>query len=187
MKKTIISTGVALILAVLALSTSYAETPTEYKAQYAHNVNVMSLKLSMTVDNIYTIEGEFFSKMEDNLTMTDSEGQVVRKMADNYNLVSQNDHVISGGNVEYIAKGLIKVGADSYDVYVDEEKVAYVKFNLWDTEGILYNAEGVKIAQYTSGLLMSDYTVSIFEECSIADEDILMFFASYVSDKRADD
>lgn len=191
MKKNFAIAIIAVILTAVCAVMSYAETPDTYKSQYNNDVKIVSLNLKVETssDNAaYSIEGEILSKLEDNLTMTDSEGQVVRKMIDDYNLISQNNHSIVDGenNVIYTCNGRIKVFADSYDVYKDGKKVAYAEFNVFDTEGKLYNANGVKIAQYNSGYFRKDYTITVFESCEMEDEDVLMIFASYVSDKRAD-
>ena len=191
MKKNFIIVIIAVVLTAVCAVMSYAEIPDTYKSQYENDVKIVSLNLKVNAssDNAeYSIEGEILSKLEDNLTMKDSDGQVVRKMIDEYNLISQNNHSIvdSENNVTYTCNGRIKVFADSYDVYKDGQKVAYAEFNVFDTEGKLYNANGEKIAQYNSGYFRKDYTVTVFESCKMEDEDVLMIFASYVSDKRAD-
>jgi hypothetical protein len=57
---------------------------------------------------------------------------------------------------------------------------------MFDTRGIMYNMDGKVIARYDSALSRYDYIVSIYDDCQIDDESVLMIFASYVSDKRAD-
>ena len=84
--------------------------------------------------------------------------------------------------------GKIKLFADSYDVFdADGNKIAFVSFNMFDTSGVMKNMDGDIIARYDSALSRKDYIVSIYDNCQIDDESILLIFASYVSDKRADD
>ena len=58
-----------------------------------------------------------------------------------------------------------------------------VTMNLFDTKYIM---DGKEIARYDSSLFGYDYVITIFDECDMDDESVLMIFASYVSDKRAD-
>ena len=87
----------------------------------------------------------------------------------------------------YVCDGKIKWFADSYDVFnKDGDKIAYVKFNMWDTKGTMVDMDGNVIAKYNSAWSRYDYIVSIYDNCPIDDESILMIFASYVSDVRSD-
>ena len=166
--------------------------PTEYETQYNCNYKLVSMTLNVDVvgsnNNDYNIYGEFFSAYEDNLTMKDAGGEVIKVSADDYNFISQNNHTImKDDTVEYICDGKIKIFADSYDVYdADSNQIAYVSFNMWDTVGVMIDMDGKEIARYDSSLLGYDYVVSIFDGCEMYDESVLMIFASYVSDKRAD-
>ena len=167
--------------------------PTEYKSQYNCDLKVVSLGMKVSANGVhdgsrYEISGEVFSAYEDDLEMKNGSGEVVRTTDDKYNFISQNEHVIMNGkDAEYICDGKIKIFADSYDIFdVGGNKVAYVKFNMLDTSGVMVDNEGNEIARYDSGLLRYDYVVSIFDGCEMDDESVLMMFASYVSDKRAD-
>lgn len=181
-----------IIVAVCAGAFS-VDVPTEYKSQYNCDLKVVSLGMEVSVVGVhdesrYNINGEIFSAYEDDLEMKNAAGEIVRITDDKYNLISQNEHVIMNGeDAEYICDGKIKVFADSYDIFdVEGNKVAYVKFNMLDTSGVMVDNDGNEIARYDSGLLRYDYVVSIFDGCEMDDESVLMMFASYVSDKRAD-
>lgn len=166
--------------------------PTEYKTQYNCDYKVVSMDLDVGVvgtdGSRYNINGEIFSAYEDNLTMKNVDGEIVKVSNDDFNFISQNNHTImTGDDVEYICDGKIKLFADSYDVYDSEEnKVAYVSFNMIDTVGVMTDIDGNEIARYDSAVFGYDYVVTIFDGCEMDDESVLMIFASYVSDKRAD-
>ena len=168
------------------------DAPTEYKSQYNCDYKVISMTLNVDVvgndESKYNISGEFFSKYEDNLKMKNVDDEVVKVSDDHFNFISQNNHTImSGDDVEYICDGKIKFFADSYDVYdAEKNKIAYVSFNMLDTVGVMIDMDGKEIARYDSSLLGYDYVITIFDECDMDDESVLMIFASYVSDKRAD-
>lgn len=169
------------------------DLPTEYKEQYNCDYKVISLNLNVDVvgtnGNDYNIRGEVLSTYEDDLVMKNADGDIVKVTDDKFNFISQNNHIImSGDTVEYICDGQIKIFADSYNIYdADENKVAYVYFNILDTVGIMKDMAGNEIARYDSAAFRKDYVVTIFDDCEIDSESILMIFGSYVSDKRADD
>lgn len=185
---------VIIILATLFIvGNTNISAPSNAKSQYFCDNELISFDLRITVksidgDKLYVIDGEIFSTYEDDLRMTDSNENIVRETNDIYNLISQNEHVIYGNNkLMYRCDGKIKLLADSYVVYdADGNKIANVDFNMFDTVGIMTDMDGDVIARYDSSLLRRDYIVSVFDKCDIDDESILMIFASYVSDLRAD-
>ena len=183
-----ISVIVGILVGIGAFSIN---APTEFAAQYNCDYKLVSMALDVNVvgaNTNYNIHGEILSAYEDNLTMKNSNGDIVKVSADDFNLISQNNHTIMSGNtVEYICDGKIKLFADSYDVYdADSNKIAYVSFNMIDTVGVMTDMNGNEIARYDSAALGYDYVVTIFDGCEMDDESVLMIFASYVSDKRAD-
>lgn len=187
----IILTIVIIIVVILCTSQIYA--PGDADSQYFCNRKPFSLDMKVKIENmdgkeLYTIDGEVFSAYEDDLKMTNTSGQTVLNTNDKYNFISQNQHdIYRSDELIYVCDGKIKWFADSYDVFnKDGDKIAYIKFNMWDTKGTMVDMDGNVIAKYNSAWSRYDYIVSIYENCPIDDESILMIFASYVSDVRSD-
>ena len=196
MKKSIfIYITIAVIAALIALFSTNITAPNDADTQYFCDYHNISFDMNIDVQDIggkslYTINGEFFASYEDDLAMTTKSGQLVKHTNDVYNFITQNEHVIydAENNLCYKCDGKIKLFADSYDVFdADGNKIAFVSFNMFDTSGVMKNMDGDIIARYDSALSRKDYIVSIYDNCQIDDESILLIFASYVSDKRADD
>lgn len=161
--------------------------------QYFCDVKFMSLRLKIDVqdmeeNHLYDIEGELESDLDDDLVMKNASQEIVCTVDDQYNLITQNNHLIyKNGELQYSCNGKVKLLADSYDIYnAENTKIAQVKFNILDTKGVMTNMEGEKIAEYSSSAFNKDYVVSIYEECPLDQESVLMIFASYVSDSKAD-
>mgnify|MGYP003291947822 CR=1 FL=1 len=191
MKGKVIIAPVIIILTILIASLLFTiKGPSDASIQYFCNQKMLSWDLNIDVENgMYKIDGELFSTYEDDLAMTNKGGDLVRKTDDQYNFITQNNHAIydKDGNVLYGCNGKFKLFADSYEVVdKDGEKVATVNFNMFDTVGVMRDNNGNIIARYDSALWRKDYIVSIYDGCTIDDESILMIFASYVSDVRAD-
>lgn len=183
---------VAIVVAVATIVIPIRK-PENAKSQYNCNTHPFALTVDIDVagadkDDAYNITGEFFSAYEDNLTMRDQNGDVVREMDDSYNFISQNDHVILDGNgILYSCEGNINIMGNSYDIFNNQkEQIGTVEFNAWNTRGEMRNMDGVVVAQYDSNIFCTDYVVSVFENCEIDDASVLMMFASYFSDIRAD-
>lgn len=184
---------IAIILSVVGFTLTI-NAPNDAKTQYFCDYKHVTLDMEVDVENMsgekmYNINGEVFSAYEDDLAMSNMDGETVRHTNDIYNLITQNEHVIySNDGLMYSCDGKIKFFADSYVVYdASGNKVANVDFNMFDTVGIMKDVNGKTIARYDSALSRKDYIVSIYDGCEIDDESVLMIFASYVSDKRADD
>ena len=83
--------------------------------------------------------------------------------------------------------GLVDFFGESYDIYnADEEQVAEVSFNMFNTKGEMYDMEGNIIADFYSKLFFNDFTVRIYEDCELDENTVLMIFCSYYSDQKAD-
>lgn len=191
MKRKVIIVPVIIILTILFASIFFiVKGPSDASAQYFCNQKMLSLDLNIDVENgMYKIDGELFSTYEDDLAMTNKNGELVRKTDDQFNFITQNNHAIydQEGNVLYGCNGKFKLLADSYEVVdKDGNQIATVDFNMFDTSGVMRDNAGSVIAKYDSALFRQDYIVSIYDGCEIDDESILMIFASYVSDVRAD-
>ena len=185
---------VVLIAIAITLCTFNISAPSNASRQYFCDYHHVSFDMNINVEDmdgnkLYNIDGEVFATYEDDLTMTDNNGNIVKHTNDIYNLITQNEHAIYNSDNELLYKcdGKIKIFADSYDIYdSDGNKIAYVNFNMFDTRGIMTDVNGNTIARYDSALSRKDYILSIYENCKIDDESVLMIFASYVSDVRAD-
>lgn len=185
---------VVLVLAVMIGSCFLPfSTPDNAKTQYFCDVHPFALKLDIDVENmdgnkIYNVDGEFFSKYEDNLVMLDQNKEIVREMADDYNFVTQNDHSILDGNgILYAMEGNFSFFGNSYNVYNNEkELIGTLHFDFWFAHATLKNNDGEIVAQYDSNPARADYIVSIMDNCEIDDDSVLMMFASGYSDARSD-
>jgi uncharacterized protein YxjI len=194
-KKTFCMVGAAwLLLSALVIScTIKINAATDADRQYFCDYQNLSLHMRVAIDDgngkKYNIDGELFAAYEDDLAMADADGNLVRHTNDVYNFVSQNEHMVydQANNLLYRCDGKIKIFADSYDVYdAAGNHIAYVKFNVFDSKGTMTDVDGHVIARYDSAWSRRDYVVSIYDECEIDDESVLMIFASYVSDLRSD-
>jgi uncharacterized protein YxjI len=184
---------VSILLFMIVSIMMPINTPESVRETYFCNVHPLALTLDIDVENndgdiLYNVNGEFFSTYEDNLVMQDVDGNVVREMDDRYNFINQNDHAILDGNgILYSCAGNFDVFANSYRLYDNgKQQVGTMEFNHWNTRGVIKNMDGEVIAQYDSNLWMADYMVSIFDNCEIDSDTVLMMFASCVSDIRAD-
>ena len=143
-----------------------------------------------------TKEGEYFGMVQgervhktfiDPLTMYDEIGNKIAYADDTYHLIAQNSHSIFVSNeltVEMV--GLIDRYGESYDIYnADGQKIAYGKFNRFNTRGQIHDSSGNLIADSTSKYLSRDYKVRITDKCQLDEKTVHMIFASYYSDQRA--
>ena len=191
-----IFTIAAIIVAILVVVVGMLvplRAPQGAESQYFCDVSVLSPRLKIAIsdmDNnqLYTVGGEFFHSYEDNLFMDDGNGNVVREMRDDYNFISQNDHFFFDSNgYMYRMNGNFKLLADSYSVYdVDDNHIADIQCSLGMNKIVMTDTDGNVIAQCNSNIVRYDYIVSIFDNCEIDDESVLIMFASCVSDARAD-
>ena len=185
---------IILVLAVMIGSCFLPfSTPDNAKSQYFCDVHPMALKLDIDIEDmdgnkIYNVDGEYFSKYEDNLVMLDQNKEIVREMADDYNFITQNDHSILDGNgILYAMEGNLSFIGNSYNVYNNEkELVGSIHFDFWLAHATLKNVDGEVIAQYDSNPARADYIISIMDNCEIDDDSVLMMFASGYSDARSD-
>lgn len=136
---------------------------------------------------IYTIKGNYLKLVEDPLRMYDENDNIVATAGDDFHLVSQDAHLITCGDEEIEMVGKISFfGEQSYDLFVDGEKVAHAKFNRFNTHGRIKDMNGNVMAEYTSPIVFNDYKESLTSYNTFSDEATHMIFASYYSDQRAD-
>lgn len=187
----------AIIFCVIG--TNFFRVPVEKldgtRAQYYCDQKLFSPYLNLDVkvvgedELLYNIKGEFSYPLYDNLTMTNSEGNKIGYSDDEYNSISQNDHYIFIDNeLRYHFDGKIKHFADRYEVYnTNEEVIATAYFGSNKEKGyVLVDLEGNVLAEYGHSMFSKDFVVSIYENCPIDDRSVILMFASYHSDARAD-
>ena len=173
---------------MLSGSGSFKGPHTEYKC------DVKNLRLSTTIkiekenEDFAKVKGNIFKFVTDPLTMFDMQENKIAYAGDAYHFIAQDSHTIFVENelrIEMV--GLIDLFGESYDLYnADQEKIAKVNFNMFNTKGKVYDAENNLIADYRSKLLFNDFKVRIAENCSLDDKTLLMMFCSYYSDQHAD-
>jgi len=194
MKKIAINIVAMLSFVIFILMGTIIIKPDNTIATYNCNYRMLSLTTKIeTVDeakNPVTINGDsiFFKTIEDPLVMTSESGIVIAEAGDDYNFVTQNDHVILiNDEPVYIMTGKFKLFGDTYVITnINGANIGTIEFNLFGTNGKLYDTSGAVIAQYNSAFLRKDYIVSIFEDNTLDIIAIQMMFASYASDRSGD-
>ena len=141
------------------------------------------------------IEGNLFGFLTDPaqlitdpLTMKDESGNVIGYAGDTYHLIGQDDHGIYLNDTHvYDVKGKYAFWGDKYEIYShDGDLLATAEFNAFDTKGQMIDVNGSLIAEYHSNALKNDYEVYVYNDEIIDENSLLMIFASYVSDRKAD-
>lgn len=180
---------VLLVVAIASSGNSEAKGPhTEYQC------DVKSISLSTKIDidkegeDFVKVRGNLFRFITDPLTMYDLEGNKIAYAGDAYHFIAQDSHSINvGDTVTAEMVGLVDFFGESYDIYnTDEEQVAEVSFNMFNTKGEMYDMDGNIIADFYSKLFFNDFTVRIYDGCELDENTVLMIFCSYYSDQKAD-
>lgn len=184
-----ITISVIAVTAFILSDNSEAEGPhTEYQC----DVKNISLSTKIDIDkegeNFVKVRGNIFKFITDPLTMYDLEDNKIAYAGDAYHFIAQDSHSITvGDTVTVEIVGLVDVFGESYEIYnIDEEQVAEVSFDVLNTKGKMYDMEGNIIADFYSKLFFNDFTVRIYDGCSLDEETVLMIFCSYYSDQKAD-
>lgn len=185
----VIAIAVVAVVAFILSGNSAAKGPhTEYQC------DVKSISLSTKIDiakegeDFAKVRGNLFRFVTDPLTMYDLEDNKIAYAGDAYHFIAQDSHSINvGDTVTAEMVGLVDFFGESYDIYnADEEQVAKISFNMFNTKGEMYDMEGNIIADFYSKLFFNDFTVRIYEECELDENTVLMIFSSYYSDQKAD-
>lgn len=163
-------------------------TCTEYQC------DVKNLRLSTTIkidkenEDFVSIKGNIFALFTDPLTMYDLEGNKIGYAGDAYHFINQDSHSIYvNDEISVEMVGLFRIFGESYDIYnKDEEKIANVTFNTFNTNGEMYDIDGNLIADFNSKLFMNDFEVRVTDKCKLDEKTVLMIFCSYYSDQSAD-
>lgn len=161
---------------------------TEYKC------DVKSLRLSTTIDidkdnkEFVKVKGNIFKVITDPLKMYDLNENQIAYADDSYHLIKQDSHsIFVNGNLSVEMVGLVKLFGEEYEIYNENgEKIARVTFNMFNTNGNMYDMEENLIADFNSKFLFNDFKVRITRDCNLDEKTVLMIFCSYYSDQKAD-
>lgn len=159
---------------------------------YECDVKSLNLNTKIIIDNdgeeIATISGNVFKVVVDPLTMYDKDNEKIGYAGDSYHFISQDSHGIYMDNqFKYDMVGKVDFWGDTYEIYdANENLIAKMKFNMWNTKGIMYDTSDNMIAEYESKYYFNDYSVRIYDNCEFDTNSILMMFASFYSDRHAD-
>ena len=144
------------------------------------------IHVSSDGNELYNISGNVLRILTDPLTLYDTSGNTLAYAGDQYHIITQDTHWILTGSEEIKMVGNFNFFGDSYDIYVDGQKVAHAKFDFLNTYGTLVDNSGNLMADYSSRLYFKDYTVQATQYNIFSDEALNLIFASYYSDQEAD-
>lgn len=194
-RKNVVRIVVAVVVAILMWGTlswfirADIGTYTAYKFDVKH-----FLKLSTTIEieksgeSYAKVQGNIWKIVTDPLTMYDTNGNKMAYAGDEYHLIAQDSHtIIVDGSVAAEMVGRINLFGETYDIYnANQEKVGRVKFNMFNTKGTMYDADGKIVADYRSFPFFKDFDIRVSDEYELDENVILMVFCSYYSDQNAD-
>lgn len=155
---------------------------------YDCNGKVLSLNTEISVnDGEYAIEGNMLRLFEDPLQLKDETKKVIGIVGDNYDFITQDDHVIETSNGQLIMKGKLSLFGEHYEIVKDDKVIAYADYNMFDTNGVIKSVEGEIISRYSSFIFMRDFGVSFNNNDFLSEEEVLLIHAAYYSDKVFDE
>lgn len=158
-----------------------------------YNCDVKNLELSTTIEikkedeDFMKVKGNIFAFVTDPLTMYNGD-ETTAYAGDAYHFIAQDSHTIYVDD-EFSAEmvGLVDLFGETYEIYdFDENMIAKVSCNTFNTKGKMYDTEGTLLADYYSNFFFNDFTVRISESCDLDEKTVLMIFCSYYSDQYAD-
>ena len=180
-----------IIVIVTSNVKSNLENSTVYECDY-HSLDFFNTTIDIkdSDGNKYATIQSKHSKllMVDPLIMKNNQNEIVGDAGDKYDFIDQDSHPISiGGKIYLQMSGDIKVWGENYNLYDSKGKwIGEADFNFWGTNGVIRDTTGKTIAEYNSGWLRKDYTVTISNDTNIDTGAILLVFASYASDYAFD-
>ena len=148
----------------------------------------LNTDIQISSDGVYlfSVQGNIIKFLTDPLRLCNSEGKEIASAGDEYHIVTQDTHWILTATEEIKMVGNFTIFGDSYEFFVDDEKVAHAEFNAFNTYGTLVDNDGNIMADYTSCIIFKDYAVQVTNNNIFSDEAINLIFASYYSDQDAD-
>lgn len=145
-----------------------------------------AIEIKKEDEDFVKVKGNIFALITDPLTMYNGE-ETAAYAGDAYHFVAQDSHTIYVDNefsVEMV--GLVDLFGETYEIYdFDENMIAKVSCNTFNTKGKMYDTEGTLLADYYSNFFFKDFTVRISENCDLDEKTVLMIFCSYYSDQNA--
>lgn len=167
----------------------------KFDAPYVeYDCDVKNITLSTTIEiekdgkHFVKVKGNILKFITDPLAMYDAEDEQLAYAGDAYQFIAQDSHTIYVNrkfSVEMV--GLFDLFGETYDIYdFDQEKIARVECNVWNTEGQMYDKNDTLLAEYSSNYFFNDFKVRISENCELDEKTVLMIFCSYYSDQHAD-
>ena len=184
-KDKVIALGIIIVIGLSIFI--YSLSPAQGEKIFSCDGKILSLNTKVVVnDGEYIIEGNILRLITDPLKIFDGNGNEIGYAADNYNPISQDDHLIKIGDKEIIMRGEISIIGEKYTILKDGQEVAYVEYMPWDIKGSIKDIEGNEISQYASVFGMQDFQVSYNTNEVLSEEEVLMIHSSYYSDKNFD-
>ncbi len=184
----IITAIILLGIISMFLMPKLAGNITEYKC------DVKNFRLSTTIEverdgtEIGEVKGNIFALVTDPLTMYSSSGDKIAYAGDAYHFIAQDSHGIyvnDSFTVDMV--GQVELLGEEYKIYDTEENlVAKVKFNDFNTSGEMRDKDGTLIATYSSNFFFNDFTVKVSDNCTLDHITVLMIMCSYYSDQAYD-
>ena len=161
---------------------------TKYKCDVKNFRLSTTIEISKEGNNFAKVKGNILKFITDPLTMYDLNERKIAYAGDAYHFVAQDSHSIYANDespTEMVWR--FKFFGEAYDIYDENQnKIAKVTFNVFNTKGRMYDTEGNLIADYNSFFLFKDFNVRISEKCKLNEKTVLMIFCSYYSDQAAD-
>lgn len=194
-KKLIINIVLAMMFLATAFIYGAITGDRKFDAPYVeYDCDVKNITLSTTIEiekdgkHFAKVKGNILKFITDPLTMYDVEDEQLAYAGDAYHFIAQDSHTIYVNrdfSVEMV--GLFDLFGETYDIYdFEQEKIATVECNVWNTEGQMYDENDTLLAEFTSNYFFNDFKVRISENCELDEKTVLMIFCSYYSDQHAD-
>lgn len=161
-------------------------------AVYKCDVQNITLNTKVIVykdnEEIGTISGKVLRYITDPLQMKNTNGEVKAYASDSYNVINQDDHaIVADGEYQFTMCGQWSFVGNKYVIANEKyETIGTVKFDYFNTNGQLLNKNGEMVAEFVSKPFMNDYTVKIYDGNEFNENALLLMFASYYSDQKAD-
>lgn len=183
---------IAIVVVASVLFSSFIKK--DMGACTKYKCDVKNFRLSTTINiskegkKFVQVKGNILKFITDPLTMYDLNERKIAYAGDTYHFVAQDSHSIYVNDEAPIEMvGRFKIFGEAYDIYDENQnKIAKVTFNVFNTKGRMYDREGNLIADYSSFFLFKDFNVRISEKCNLNEKDVLMIFCSYYSDQATD-
>lgn len=164
-------------------------TYTPYKFDVKHLFKLSTtIEIEKSGESYAQVKGNIWKIVTDPLTLYDTNGNEIAYAGDEYHLIAQDSHtIIVNGSVAAEMVGRVNPFGETYDIYnAGQEKVGRVKFNMFNTKGTMYDADGSIVADYRSFPFFKDFDIRVSDECELDENVVLMIFCSYYSDQNAD-